>query len=111
MSIIDLSECEKKLINNKIIKKGQILYILKLDIQTEGMKTPNVEYEVYFYPENKTNLTQLDLSLCENTRIDIILPINITKNEIDKYNASSPYYNDICNSYTTEAKTDITLKD
>ena len=30
---------------------------------------------------------------------------------MDKYNASSTYYNDICHSFTTEADTDISLKD
>jgi hypothetical protein len=82
-----------------------------LDFQEEGMKTPSVEYEVYYYPENNTNLTLLDLTLCENTKIDIILPINISQNEIDKYNASSSYYNDLCNSSTTDTGTDIILKD
>jgi len=111
VTIIDLNECEKKLIQNKIIQENQTLYILKLDIHGEGMKTPNIEYEVYYYPENETNLSLLNLSFCGDTRIDVILPINISKNEMDKYNASSTYYNDICHSFTTEADTDISLKD
>ena len=110
MTIIDLSECEKKLISNNIIQKDKNLYILKLDIEEEGKKTPQVDYEVYYYPENSTNLELLDLSLCANIRIDIIKPINIDQNEIDKYNTSSDYYNNICKSFS-ESGADLTLKD
>ena len=110
MTVIDLSECENKLISNNIIQKDKNLYILKLDIDEEGKKTPKVEYEVYYYPENSTNLELLDLSLCANTRIDIIKPINIDQNEIDKYNTSSDYYNNICKSFS-ESGADLTLKD
>ena len=108
ISIIDLSECQQKLIDNNKIKKDQNLYVIKLDIQKEGMKTPKVEYEVYTYSEN---LTLLNLSICENTRTNIILPININKNEIDLYNSSSDYYNDICESFTSEDGTDMHIKD
>ena len=84
---------------------------MKLDIKEERMKTPKVEYEFYYYPNNTQNLSLLDISPCENTRIDIILPIDINQDEIDKYNASSDYYDDICESYTSEDGTDIHIKD
>jgi ABC-type glycerol-3-phosphate transport system permease component len=35
----------------------------------------------------------------------------IDENEIYKYNPNSEFYNDICSTYTTKYKTDITLKD
>ena len=111
MSIVDFNECQQILINKNIIQDNQNLYLLKLDIQEEGANTPRVEYEVYHQRENGGNLALLDISECENTRINIILPIKINKNEIDKYNISSDYYNDICNSYTTEDWTDLSLKD
>ena len=111
MSIIDFNKCKQKLIDKNIIQEEQNLYIMKLDIQEEGMPTPIIEYEIYYYPENEDNLTLLDLSACENIRINIILPITINKNEIEKYNISSDYYNDICKSYTTEEGTDLSLKD
>ena len=38
------------------------------------------------------------------------MPFEITEN-IDKYNRSSGYYNDICYTTTSEDGTDITLKD
>ena len=108
---IDLSECFNLLINKNKIKKIENLYILKLDIQKKGMIPPQVEYEVYYYPENQLNLFLLNLSICKNTKIEVLIPINITLNDIDKYNTSSSYYNDVCNSFTTDSGTDITLKD
>ena len=56
-------------------------------------------------------MSLLDISLCENTRIDILLPLNINQDEIDMYNDSSDYYNDICESVTSENGTDIHIKD
>ena len=111
LSIIDLSECQQKLIEKNIIKKDQNLYINKFDFQIEGMKVPKVDYDVYYYLDNSSKLTLLNLSLCENTLTNIIFQVTINKNEIDKYNISSDYYNDICDSYTTEDGTDFPLKD
>ena len=111
ISIIDLTECQKKLIEKNKINEDEILYILKLDIGEENMKTPIVKYDIYYVPENETNLVLLDISECENTKIDIFFPLLISTKEIDKYNKSSSYYNDICNSDTTKKGIDITLKD
>ena len=111
MPIIDFNECKQVLIDNNIIEKNQNLYLLKLDIQEKGIKTPKVEYELYYQPNNSQNLSLLDISLCENTRIDILLPININQDEIDMYNDRSDYYNDICESVTSEDGTDIHIKD
>ena len=50
------------------------------------------------------------MTACSNSKISILLPFEITKN-IDEYNTSSGYYNDICYVTTSEEGTDITLKD
>ena len=39
------------------------------------------------------------------------IPISIDENELFKYNLKSEFYNDICSTYTTNYKTDISLKD
>ena len=44
-------------------------------------------------------------------KIDISFPVDISINDIDKYNKSSGLYNDICYTLTTDSNTDITLKD
>ena len=111
MTIIDLSECENELVEKKIIKKDEDLYILKVDVLDEEKKRHIVEYELYNIPENEFNLALLNISVCENTKVEITLPITIPEKEIYKYNISSPYYNDICNSSRTDKGTDITIKD
>ena len=92
------------------IPKTDELYILKMDVYLEGMKIPKVEYEVY-YPLYNQSLYKLNLSKCHDMKINITIPVDIPINEIDKYNASSGFYNDLCYTLTTEDGTDETLKD
>ena len=107
---IDLGDCEKKLKEKYNISENNNLYILKLDIYIDGYKNPKVEYEVY-YPFNENNMTKLDLSYCENIKVDISIPIILSNDEIDKYNLSSDLYNDICYTLTSDNKTDKPLED
>ena len=66
-------------------------------------------YEVFNLNE-EYNLIQLNLSLCQNEKIEISIPVNINE-DIDKYNSSSGYYNDICYPSTSNYGTDICLND
>ena len=87
---------------------NESLYILKIDILVEYIK--KIEYEVYYnFSSNK--LTKLNLTVCKGIKIDILIPKDIPINEIDKYNKSSGFYNDICYTYTSEFDTDESLKD
>ena len=79
-------------------------------IITEELKGPKVEYEVY-YPLIENKLKKANLSLCSNVKIDVSIPINLSSSEIDKHNASSGYYNDLCYTLTTESNTDECLND
>ena len=73
------------------------------------MKIPKVEYDVYCKLFGK-NLIKLNLTACANSKISIYMPSKLYGN-IDEYNSSSGYYNDICYTTTSEDGTDITLKD
>ena len=73
----------------------------------EGYQAPIVEYEIY----NPITKEQLILKHCKNEQIKVSIPVSIDENEIYKYNPNSEFYNDICSTYTTSYKTDITLKD
>ena len=73
------------------------------------MNIPKIEYEVY-YPLFNKGLIQLNLTECKNKKIDISIPVSI-KEDLNKYNQSSDYYNDLCSKTTSESGTDITLKD
>ena len=85
------------------------MYILKIDVNQEGLKIPKIEYEVY-YPLFGDSLIKLNLTVCKNSKIDLSIPIVITES-LDKVNQSSGYYNDICYTYTSEDGTDISLSD
>ena len=85
------------------------MYILKIDVNQEGLKIPKIEYEVY-YPLFWDSLIKLNLTVCKDSKIDLSIPIVITES-LDKVNQSSGYYNDICYTYTSEDGTDISLSD
>jgi len=85
------------------------LYILKIDVNQEGLKIPKIKYEVY-YPLFGDSLIKLNLTVCKNSKIDLSIPTVITES-LDKVNQSSGYYNDICYTYTSEDGTDISLSD
>ena len=109
MTTIDLGECEYKIKDEYNIPKNKSLYILKIDVKQEGLKIPKIEYEVY-YPLFGRELIKLNLTVCENSKIDLSIPV-ILSDSLDKINSSSDYYNDICYTYTSEDGTDISLSD
>jgi hypothetical protein len=106
-SVILLGDCENKLRQYYNINDNRTLIVFKLEYFEEGSLIPIVEYEIYYPYKNE----KLDLSICENIPIDIVIPVKINENEIYKYNLSSDYYNDVCFPYTTENGTDIILND
>ena len=108
MTIIDLGDCEDLLRENYNITTGK-LYMKKIDIIQDGMKIPKIEYEIYG-KLNGSNLEKLNISICNNVKINLLIPISLSEN-IDKLNSSSGYYNDICYPATSDFGTDITLKD
>ena len=110
ITTIDLGSCEEKLKLENHIPINDSLYILMIDALKQKENNHKVEYEVY-YSFNKINLTKLDLSICKDTKIEISIPINISINDIDKYNLSSDLYNDLCYTLTSEDGTDKPLKE
>ena len=106
---IDFSKCEEKLKQTNNIPFDAALYMIKYEMKEEGMKIPKIEYEIYYKSsENKT--IKLDLTICKDIKVDISIPISINDN-LDKYNSSSDYYNDLCSKATSEFETDISLED
>ena len=108
---MDLGQCETDIKNAYNISLNDSLYILQLIKEEKGMKIPKVEYEIYYPLNNDTNnLTKLNLTACEGSKIEISIAVEIN-DTIDKYNPKSKYYNDICSKATSESNTDITLQD
>ena len=106
---INFGNCEFILKNEYNISNNSYLYIFKIDIKEEGYKIPIIFYEVYF-PFNDNNITQLDLKFCEKEKIELSIPVAIEE-DLEKYNSTSDYYNDICSIATSKSGTDISIKD
>ena len=110
MTIIDLGNCEKDLRGFYNISEDEMIYIKKMDVIQEGMKTTKVDYNLYC-KLNGTNLIRLNKSICENSKISISIPIDLSDNNIDTLNQSSDYFNNICYKSKSDSRTDIPLKD
>ena len=73
------------------------------------MNIPKVEYDIYSKLSG-AKLVKLNISICNNSKISLLIPLIITEN-LDILDSKSEYYNDICYTTTSESGTDITLKD
>ena len=110
-SSIDFGNCEKELKSKYNLSNETFLYIIKLDININGMNIPKTEYEVYYPFYNNETLYQLNLSYCQEKNIDIFFPITIN-DDIEKYDPNSNYYNDICSkTNSNDGGIDIPLSD
>ena len=109
LTAIYLEECETLLREHYNIPDDKLLYMKKIDVEQEKMKIPKIKFDVYckLY---ETNLTKLNLSICEKSKISLFIPIEINEN-IDILNSSSEYYHDICYKSKSEKGTDIIIND
>ena len=116
ITLIDFGECESLLREEYHIPNDELLYMKKIDVYDKEMQIPKVEYDVYS-KLNGSNLVKLNLTVCKSVKISIFLPYTMPENldnlkeELDKLNSSSGYYNDICYTASSESGTDISLKD
>ena len=108
MTYIDLGQCESLLRDFYNITDDK-LYMKKIDIIQDDMKIPKIEYAVYSRL-NGSNLVELNLSICQDSKISLLVPLEITES-LDKLNTSSEYFNSICYTTTSENGTDISLSD
>ena len=118
LSMIDLGKCEELLREENGIDDDTELIILKFEKLSTKASEKNVQYEIYD-PNNKT---QLDLSICKNTVIDLYIPITLSEetqnlyNDLsgqgyDLFNENDSFYQDVCATYTSENGTDVLLSD
>ena len=107
ISNVRIGKCENILKEKYNITSETPLLIFKLDIDMEGYSAPAVEYEIY----NPITKEKLNLKYCNNEQINVAIPVSIDENELFKYNPKSEFYNDICSTYSTNFKTDMTLND
>ena len=108
VTFIDLGECES-LIKDYYNITDDKLYIKKVDLYQDYFRIPKIVYELYC-KFNGSNLVKLNLTICQNSNISLLIPVEISES-LDKLNTSSDYFNNICYIATSEKGTDISLKD
>ena len=118
LSMINLGECENLLKRQNNINNNVSLIIYKMEKINLLASQKDIQYEVY-NPESKE---RLDLSICENEKIDIYIPITLNKNSLelcedllsygyDLFNPNDSFYQEICTEYTSTNGTDVLLSD
>jgi hypothetical protein len=103
---IILDECIELLKNESIISDNTNITMIKIDVKNK-IGIYNYDFKLF---DNNKRLKEIDLSLCYNNTIKIIVK-NII-NELSEINAyDSDFYNNICHVFTSEFGTDVILKD
>ncbi len=80
MSIIDLGECETLLKRHYHINENDSLILIKKEYKTNKASEKKVNFDVY-EPYNKK---KLNLSICDETPINLYIPMELSK-EINKF--------------------------
>ena len=106
ISTIILGECETLLKQKNDIDLNTSLLILKLDTFIDNSNIPIIQYEVY----NPITKAKLDISDCDESKIEINIPVDIDENNLYKYDQESDYYNDRCYISKSNNGTDIPMK-
>ena len=119
-SIIDLGECTDIIKQKNSIDPNEDLVILKYENYgpVSNGNEKSVQYEVYL----KNSTTKLDLSVCQETNIDIYIPIELDPETKELYESlkeqgynlfdiNDKFYHDICTLYTSPDGTDVVLLD
>ena len=89
------------------IPENESLIIFKIDVYIEDYIFPVVEYGIFNYETGK----KLELDVCKGMKAELSIPMSIKEDNLDKYDPSSGFYNDICYTYISSKETDVSLKD
>ena len=106
---IYLGQCESLLRSHYNLSENVTFYMEKIDVIQDGYQIPKIEFNLY-YKLNDSNLENLNLSICDTSKIIFSIPTKLS-DDIDKLNSSSEYYNNKCYSAKSESGTDIIIKD
>ena len=114
---IDFSECENILRNSSDKYKNSIFTIMQIEIDNNNEQSLNNQVEYAIYDENKN---RIDLSLCDNIKINYEIKNTSLINSslishfsdigVDVFNINDKFFNDICYPYSNN-QTDLILKD
>ena len=104
---INIGECENILKKKSYIKNDENLIIFKVDYFLDGFLIPITEYEIF----NPENFAKLDLNQCNDTAINISIPVSIIEEELYKYDPYSEYYTDKCYPNKLECQTNNNISE
>ena len=118
LSIIDIGECESILKDHYNLNDNDTLIYLKQEKISDKSSGKDIQFEVY-HPYNKT---QLNLSLCYETNINIYIKLELSPETLalnekmkklgyNMFDINDPFYQDICTPYKSSSDTDILLSD
>ena len=118
INAMDLSKCEEILKSHYGIAPDVPLTILKFINENNLDKEKTFQYEVY----NPITFEKLNLSLCDNSTVDVYVPYemgekieeiynDIIEQGYDPLNINDKFYREICTPYTSENGTDVLLDD
>ena len=88
-------------LRNQIKIDQQIAYLTNNNTQLE------ILYPLYNYYDQNSDINERNSKIL----VDNIKTMNYKYPNIELYNLSDPFYNDICNLFTTDVNTDMTLND
>ena len=117
-SNIDLGECEALIKETYDIPEDTSLIFFKFENIGSTSKERDIQYEVY----NPLNYEKLNLSLCQDLKIEINVQtdlknetIELIKNLLDQgynpFDLNDKFYREICTPYNSENGTDVLLDD
>ena len=119
-SIIDFKDCADLLRSQNNFESNEDLVILKYenDNQVSNGNEKIIQYEVYLPNSN----TKLDLSVCNNTNINIYIPVELSEKTqkiydsmkeqgYDLFDKKDKFYHDLCTPYKSINGTDVILFD
>ena len=106
-SLIDLGDCEKELKKVYNLSEEEKIIMFKIERFNPDYIIPIVAYELF---SQKGNIN-FDMDYCNNIKINTYIAAVLDEKDLNKYNPEDKYYNDRCQSHTSENGTDITIYD
>ena len=118
LSLIDLGDCEILLKNAYGIPLDTELIILKKERIDGDVSDKDVTFDIF----NPLNNQKLDMSICDNTTIDLYVPMQLSEEDenlindlkdqgYDLFDLGDKFYREICTPYNSENGTDVLLDD
>ena len=116
LTYVDLGECEGKLKSSYELNENDDLIVVQLEKESDILSQIYIQFDVY----HPTTHEKLNLSICQDTKFDLYVPVNLSDriNQIykqameqnyDPFDINDKFYREICTPYNSENGTDVLL--